>query len=71
MDQKRTTEQPQEIHLADGHARHLHGRALRANGVVDDALGQFQRQVKQWKQQGGDDQQNQLIAFRILPYELK
>jgi len=49
----------------------LDGGGLGADGVVDDALGQLQRQIEQRKQAGGDQQENQLVALGVFPDELE
>jgi hypothetical protein len=42
---------------------------FRTNRIVDDPLGQFQRQKQKRKQRQSHNKQQQLVAFRVLPDE--
>ena len=65
--QKQATQNEQVGDLRHLHAKRCDGITVRTNGVINDPLGQFQRQKQQRKQRQGDQQQQQLVAFGVLP----
>ena len=69
--EKRRAEQPKILRLAQLEVQHGDDARLRADRVVDDPLRQLQRQKKEWKQKASDRKQDELVAFRVLPDELK
>ncbi|MFP3383549.1 hypothetical protein [Tritonibacter sp. SIMBA_163] len=69
--QEGAAKDPQVGELVELLPPNLDGGGLGADGVIDDALGQLQRQIEQRKQAGGDQQENQLVTLGVLPDELE
>lgn len=59
------------MQLRQGIPHHIDDTVLRANRIVNNALGQFQRKIQQGKQTRCHRQQYKLIAFGVLPNESK
>ena len=64
--QEQSAQDQQEMDLRECHAVKFDHIRLGGVGVVDDTLGQFQRQVQHRKQRQGDQQQNELVALGVL-----
>ena len=67
--QEEAAEQHQEGDLPHLVAHDVDPVRGRADGVVDDPLGQFQGEIEQREERDGDAQKRQLVPFRVLPDE--
>ena len=67
--QERATQEGKKRHLLEFHIADFDQRGISINRVVDNALGQFQRQIEQREQSTGYKQKDQLIAPGVLPDE--
>lgn len=65
--QKANAQNPQKRGLRHLIAVDINDAAAGTNGIIDDPLGQFQRQVQHGKQGRGHGQQDQLVAFGVFP----
>ena len=68
-EQEEPAQHHQEGDLIQLVAVEIHKIAARTNRVIDDAFGQFQRQIEQREERERHRQQDQLIAFGVFPNE--